>query len=70
MKVLPFYSAAPADSDIYHMPSDCHIGRQIPAKHRREEKRNRFRCYQCAALLDGHRYRGVMRVVLRRLARR
>ncbi len=70
MKVLPFHSTAPADSYIYHVSPDCRLGRQIPAKHRREGKRNRFRCYQCAVVLNGHRSRGVVRTVLGKLARR
>ena len=52
-KVPPFFSTAPTSIGVYHMSSDCDLGQQIPAKHRREGKRNRFRCHQCKSLLDG-----------------
>jgi hypothetical protein len=50
VKVNPYYSANPADPDVYHDHDDCPTGKQIPAHNKRSGTNNYRRCLDCVRL--------------------
>ncbi len=50
MKVFPYYSTRPSDSDVYHDYGNCSTGQQAPWQSKDQGTNGYRRCAVCADL--------------------